>query len=139
MLGENHPDYATTLNNLAELYRNMGQYEKAEPLYSQALEIRKRVLGEGHPDYALSLNNLAELYKDMGQYEKAEPLYLQALEIRKRVLGETHPDYAMPYQIWHACSQRLVAMPKLWMFSLRPFRLNKTTSSRSSALRPRQA
>ena len=28
----------------------MGDYAKAEPLYRQALEIRKRVLGENHPD-----------------------------------------------------------------------------------------
>src|ERR1700693_6288129 len=93
--GEENPDYATILNNLALLYENTGHYEKAEPLYKQALEIRKRVLGEDHPDYAMSLNNLAGLYYHMGQYEKAEPLLRQALEIRKRVLGEDHPDYAL--------------------------------------------
>ena len=51
-LGENHPDYATSLNNLAVLYQARGDYAKAEPLHRQALEIRKRVLGENHPDYA---------------------------------------------------------------------------------------
>ena len=49
VLGEEHPDYATSLNNLACLYNSMGEYAKAEPLYRQALEIRKRVLGEEHP------------------------------------------------------------------------------------------
>ena len=44
----------------------MGDYAKAEPLYRQALEIRKRALGENHPDYATSLNNLAGLYQAMG-------------------------------------------------------------------------
>ena len=43
-----------------------GDYAKAEPLYRQALEIRKRALGENHPGYATSLNNLAVLYKAMG-------------------------------------------------------------------------
>ena len=61
----------------------MGDYAKAEPLYRQALEIRKQVLGENHPDYAASLNNLAGLYQPMGDYAKAEPLCRQALEIRK--------------------------------------------------------
>ena len=93
-LGEEHPDYATSLNNLAELYRAMGAYDRAEPLYRQALEIRKKALGEGHPDYATSLNNLAGLYRAMGAYDRAEPLYRQALEIRKKALGEGHPDYA---------------------------------------------
>ncbi len=63
-LGENHPDYATSLNNLAKLYREMGEYSKAEPLFRNALEICKRALGENHPNYATSLNNLAMLYKE---------------------------------------------------------------------------
>ena len=94
-MGEDHPDYAVSLNNLGGLYYHMGQYEKAEPLVRQSLEIQKRMLGEDHPDYALSLDNLASLYNNMGQYEKAEPLRRQSLEIRKRVLGEAHPLYAM--------------------------------------------
>ena len=59
ILGENDPDYATSLNNLAALYRSMGDYAKSEPLYKQALAIRKEVLGEKDPAYASSLNNLA--------------------------------------------------------------------------------
>ncbi|MBE9216352.1 tetratricopeptide repeat protein [Plectonema cf. radiosum LEGE 06105] len=35
-LGENHPHVATSLNNLAQLYRSQGKYEAAEPLYIQA-------------------------------------------------------------------------------------------------------
>jgi len=94
LLGHNHPDYATSLNNLATSYHAMGDYAKAEPLFRNALEIKKRVLGENHPDYAQSLNGLARLYNDMGDHAKAEPLYRNALDIRKRVLGENHPDYA---------------------------------------------
>jgi tetratricopeptide (TPR) repeat protein len=35
VLGENHPDYAMSLNNLATLYDDMGNYTAAEPLYSK--------------------------------------------------------------------------------------------------------
>ena len=35
-LGLEHPSVATTLNNLAGLYRQMGEYEKALPLYQRA-------------------------------------------------------------------------------------------------------
>jgi CHAT domain-containing protein/Tfp pilus assembly protein PilF len=91
---QEHPDYANSLNNLAILYYQMGQYDKALPLYEQALAIRKKVLGEEHRGYANSLNNLAILYYQMGQYDKALPLYEQALAIRKKVLGEEHPSYA---------------------------------------------
>jgi tetratricopeptide (TPR) repeat protein/CHAT domain-containing protein len=94
LLGERHPDYATSLSCLAFLYESWGEYAKAEPLLCQALDIYKQVLGERHPDYATSLNNLAELYRKRGEYAKAEPLYRQALDIYKQVLGERHPAYA---------------------------------------------
>jgi tetratricopeptide (TPR) repeat protein len=93
-LSETNPAFAEQLNVIARLYHISGLYEKAEPLFLQALKIGKKVLGENHPDYATSISNLALLYADLGVYEKAEPLLLQALKIRKEVLGENHPDYA---------------------------------------------
>ena len=95
VFGEKHPAYATSLNNLAELYRSKGDYAKAEPLYRQALAIRKEVFGEHHPAYANSLNNLAMLYHNMGDYAEAEPLYRQTSEILNEVLGDKHPNYAL--------------------------------------------
>ncbi len=100
--GDRHPDTATSLNNLAFLYKSMGAYERALPLYEQALEIMQAALGdsqrdgkaERHPDTATSLNNLAGLYRSMGAYERALPLYEQALEIRQAALGDRHPDTA---------------------------------------------
>ena len=92
--GKNTANYATSLNNLAELYCAMGNYEKSEPLFLEALKIEKEVLGEKHPGYVTGLINIAGLYHDKGNYEKSEPLYLEALKIIKEVLGEKHPDYA---------------------------------------------
>jgi CHAT domain-containing protein len=94
LLGEDHPDYAHSLNNLAVLYRDMGDYRRALPLLEQARDLRQRRLGEDHPHYALSLYNLATLYLDMGDYRRALPLYEQARDLRRRLLGEDHPDYA---------------------------------------------
>nr|MDZ7998546.1 tetratricopeptide repeat protein [Aulosira sp. DedVER01a] len=87
-------DLATSLNNLAELYESQGKYSQAEPLYIQALDLRRRLLGKEHPDVASSLNNLAGLYRSQGKYSQAEPLYIQALDLRRRLLGEEHPDVA---------------------------------------------
>ena len=58
-LGPDHPDVATSLYDLAELYQVQGQYAKAEPLYQRALAIREKALGPDHPDVASSLNGLA--------------------------------------------------------------------------------
>ena len=69
---------ARSLNNLADLYRGMGRYAKAEPLYPAAWRSGRSSSGRDHPDVATSLNNLAILYHDMGRYAKAEPLYRAA-------------------------------------------------------------
>ena len=61
VLGAEHPDVATSLNNLALLYKSQGRYTEAEPLYIQALDMIKKLLGAEHPDVATSLNNLASL------------------------------------------------------------------------------
>src|ERR1700737_1423500 len=94
VLGPEHPDTATSLNNLAMLYWVMGEYAKAEPLYQEALRICQKVLDSEHPDTATSLNNLALLYWTIGEYAKAEPLYQEALRMRQKMLGPEHPDTA---------------------------------------------
>ena len=91
VLGERHPDYATSLNNLAILLESQGDYAAARPLYEQALAIRKEVLGEHHPDYATSLNNLAALLNSQGDYAAARPLYEQALAIQQGGAGRAPP------------------------------------------------
>jgi tetratricopeptide (TPR) repeat protein len=93
-LGDNHPDTATSLNNLAAFYESQGRYSEAETLYKQALAIRKKQLGDNHPDTAKSLNNLAALYEFQGRYSEAETLYKQALAIWQQQLGDNHPDTA---------------------------------------------
>ena len=93
------------------LWYDAGDHKKAEPLYQQALEIRRQVLGEKHPDFAQSLNNLASLYYAQRLYAKAEPLYRQALEICRKELGEKHPDLVITLNNLALlyCDQRLYA------------------------------
>jgi tetratricopeptide (TPR) repeat protein len=76
-VGRDHPAVATSLNNLAELYRTQGHYAQAEPLYKRALAIKEKTLGPEHPDVATSLENLAVLYR-------ATKRDAQALELEKR-------------------------------------------------------
>jgi len=73
-LGPDHPDVATSLNNLAELYGTQGKYAEAEPLYNRALEIDEKFLGSDHPTTTTIRNNLAEIYKKMGEDEEAKKL-----------------------------------------------------------------
>ena len=91
-LGATHPDTLGSVGNLANLYRDQGKYEQAEPLYVRALEGREAALGAAHPSTLASVNNLAILYYQQGKYEQAEPLYVRALEGYEAALGAAHPD-----------------------------------------------
>jgi CHAT domain-containing protein/Tfp pilus assembly protein PilF len=94
VLGERHPDTATSLDNLAGLLKAQGDSAAARPLYEQALAIRKAVLGERHRDTATSLNNLAMLLFGQRDYAAARSHLEQALAIRKAVYGPRHPVVA---------------------------------------------
>ena len=83
-LGADHPDVATSLNNLALLYKAQGNYTTAEPLYKLSLAIYEKALGTDHPLVATSLNNLAYLYEAQGIYPAAEPLYKRSLAILEK-------------------------------------------------------
>jgi CHAT domain-containing protein len=95
LLGENHPDIPTSLNNLALLYYSQGRYNEAELLTQRSLAIREKALGENHPLVATNLNNLALLYQAQGRYSEAEPLHQRSLAIREKTLGKNHPDVAL--------------------------------------------
>jgi CHAT domain-containing protein len=94
VLGEEHPDYAISLNNLAGLHRDMGEPGKALPLFVEASALLRRVHGEKHHAYAASLDNLALLYQEIGEPATALPLLLESRRLHRLVLGPRHPDYA---------------------------------------------
>jgi tetratricopeptide (TPR) repeat protein/predicted Ser/Thr protein kinase len=91
LLGEDHPDTLSVMNDLSTVYRDEGKYAQAEPLASNVLEIRRRLLGEEHPDTLDSMNALGLLYRYEGKSAQAEALLSKALEIRRRISGEDHP------------------------------------------------
>jgi tetratricopeptide (TPR) repeat protein len=86
-VGEGHPYYADSLDNLAGVYRDMGNYAAAEPLFQQAREIRRDVLGESHLDYADSLGNLAAVFIATARTTDGFALMEQGAHIYVRVIG----------------------------------------------------
>jgi tetratricopeptide (TPR) repeat protein len=83
-LGPEHPDVATSLNNLGALYYAQGQYEKAEPLYQRALAIREKALGPEHPGVATCLKNYALLLRNTDRPQEAAALESRARAIRAK-------------------------------------------------------
>jgi tetratricopeptide (TPR) repeat protein len=94
VLDPEHPDTATSLDNLAGLLRAQGDLAGARPLCERALAIHEKVLDPEHPETAASLDNFAGLLKDQGDLAGARPLHERALAIREKALGPEHPDTA---------------------------------------------
>ena len=93
--GEQHPNYAQNLNNLAQVYQATGRPADAEPLYRRAIEITGAALGEQHPDYTTYLSNLAGLYYATGRYpRRPSHCFTRCPPVRSWALGKDHPQYA---------------------------------------------
>ena len=83
---------AGAMNNLAQLYGDVGRDAEAEPLYMRALAIMEKTVGVDSVEIAPELNNLAALYQRQLRYAEAEPLFKRALALSEKQLPANHPD-----------------------------------------------
>ncbi|MBF0496957.1 MAG: CHAT domain-containing protein, partial [Deltaproteobacteria bacterium] len=79
--GSEHPDTATSYNNIGSVYDHMGDYPKALDNFQKALAIYFKVLGPEDPNTATSYNNIGLVYAHMGDYPKALDQARKALPI----------------------------------------------------------
>ena len=75
ILGEDHHDGLSSMDNLATVLRKQGKWQEAEDIHRKVLEARWRTLGEDHPDTLGSLNNLAIVLQAQGKWQKAEYMH----------------------------------------------------------------
>jgi tetratricopeptide (TPR) repeat protein len=95
LLGEEpHPGVSENLNNLALILRFMGDFDQAERLYVQALEMNHRLYGDEHPEIAASMMNLADIHAMQGELDQAESMYHDVLAMYRKLLGADHPQIA---------------------------------------------
>jgi tetratricopeptide (TPR) repeat protein/CHAT domain-containing protein len=113
--GETHPDYATSVNNLAWLHDQLGEYSKALQLCEEARGIYKKTLGEDNPSAIATLSNLAHVYLGTGDYDKALRLYEQVRDRYRKSLGDNAPLYAVSLHnlavVYHALGEYGKALP----------------------------
>ena len=89
-LGADHPEYATSLNQLAFKQMTVQHYGEAEASMLEALKVYERALGVNHANYATALFNLAVLYHNMENVPAAGSYDRQALDAQRRILGPHH-------------------------------------------------
>ncbi len=82
--GEQDPRLATSLSNLAELYRAQGNYAEAKLLLQRSLAIRENGL-------AKALENYAALLRGADRETEAEKMEARARAIRAKYFRENPP------------------------------------------------
>ena len=85
--GPSSPETSLSLNNLALIYKNQGDLEKAATLYKRSLSIAEILVSPDDPDLLVAFNNLAMTYEAMGKYAEADAIYE---DVRQR----GHTDWA---------------------------------------------
>jgi serine/threonine-protein kinase len=92
---EGQPSVQTQmLNVVGDVYMALGEYERAEELYSKAVKIQKDVFGPETPGLAESMNKLAVAFTRQGNFKLASDLHRKALNIQIRHFGDEHPKIA---------------------------------------------
>ncbi|NLX19084.1 MAG: tetratricopeptide repeat protein [Desulfobulbus sp.] len=86
--------FALAQRELAYTYVLSGSYQKAGPLYKEAMTGIARRLGEDHPEMAVSWQQIGELQETLGEYDKAVALYQKAISILEKKRGTEHPSLA---------------------------------------------
>jgi serine/threonine protein kinase len=83
---------AQMMNVMGGVYDNLGLYPQAQSLFTDAVQIRRRVLGPENPETLRSMNRMSGVLREQGHYPEAEKLERDTLDIQRRVVGSEHPD-----------------------------------------------
>ncbi|KAK7419576.1 hypothetical protein QQZ08_010789 [Neonectria magnoliae] len=86
VLGPEHPDTLSSVNNLGSALESQGKYEEAEAMHRRALKGYEKVLGPKHPDTLTSVSSLGSVLESQGKYGEAEAMHRRALKGYEKVL-----------------------------------------------------
>lgn len=95
-LGENHPDYASTLLASAAGFVAAGAYDAAERRFEQALRRAESIYSAEDPRLAAFLNNYATLLADRQRPREAEQMLRRSIRLREAAFGPHYPELAEP-------------------------------------------
>jgi eukaryotic-like serine/threonine-protein kinase len=92
--GIDHPVRLGALGNLAHTQAEMGNFDIAEQLFGDVIDIQRRVLGEQHPNLGKTLHSMGSLHWRQGEVESAQAWWLKARKTLLQRLPPEHPDVA---------------------------------------------
>jgi len=92
VLGEDHPDTASSYGHIGNLYGRKGDYKNAIKFCEREIAANEKVLGKDHLDTAYSYYNFATVCENHGQMKVAMDYLSRCLKIRESKLPVDHPD-----------------------------------------------
>ncbi len=93
--GVGHPNVAGLLNNLANAYADLGEYEASASRYERAIDIWRSPVVRGRAKLAAALMNLGLALKEIDRLPQAEASVNESIALYREHLGPQHPDVAM--------------------------------------------
>ena len=92
---KDQPDVQSEVARLiANVYLQLGEYDRALPLLRTDLERRRRLDGPRSLAVAESLTQIGNVQSEQGRFEEAGPMYEEALSIRRSRSAERTPEVA---------------------------------------------
>ena len=88
-------DFAKILDEQASVLEEHGDFQRAEFLYRQALEIWQRLFDDRDEAVVTGFNRLASVLQAQGKFSEAEPLYQKSLAIRESEFGRQSEEVAL--------------------------------------------
>ena len=85
VLGLEHPDTLTSVDNLALMYWEQGRFKEAGELGVQTLETRRRVLGLEHPSTLAGAFNLAINFWSQDKKSQAIQLMTEVVTMLQKI------------------------------------------------------
>jgi eukaryotic-like serine/threonine-protein kinase len=92
--GEEHPEVAESLTQLAEVANRRGQFPRAGSLALRALDIQERTPGLEPLATARALSAAGIADWQLGNLDSARARLERSLAMKEKVLGSSHPDLA---------------------------------------------
>ena len=96
-LGLDDPETLRSMDDLANIYTEIGRTDEGSALADRVHQARERVLGHDHQDTMLSVRHRAGRLVSAGKAPEAKALLIDLIPRLKALLGYDHPDtlYAM--------------------------------------------
>jgi serine/threonine-protein kinase len=81
---------AQLLGAMGRAHQGLGDYDRADSLQKEALELRNRLYDAPHAEIATSLSDYAMVQLERGRHAVAESLHTKALAMRRQLYGPNH-------------------------------------------------